>query len=136
MLIVIAYVFNFSGIFVIGGALIDESQDDRFIRKRPSAKAREIFVLKWLMVGFLLTIMYKSVLRSNMIHIKYEKGIDSVEDVLNTTDKKVLYMSSSPARKLLAKDPREKMKELNKRVDTYEPEQKSTKPTPSWVSEG
>ena len=106
-------IVNFSGLLVIGGALIDESQDERCIRKRPSVKTREIFVLKWLMVGFLLTIMYKSVLRSNMIHIKYEEGIDSVEDVLNKTDKKVLYSSSSPARKLLAKDPREKMKELN-----------------------
>ena len=75
--------------------------------------------------------MYKSVLRSNMIHIKYEKGIDSVEDVLKT-DKKVLYASTSPARKLLATDPRENMRELYKRTGTYE---KGIK-TPLWVSDG
>ena len=121
------------GILVIGGALIDESQDEKCIRKSPCSKAREIFVLKWLVVGFLLTTMYKSVLRSNMIHIKYERGIDSVEDVLKT-DKKVLFTCGSPGARLVSIDRREKMKKFHKRVECYHKNYRTS--TPPWVAEG
>ena len=115
--------------------MIDESQDEKCIRKSPCSKAREIFVLKWLVVGFLLTTMYKSVLRSNMIHIKYERGIDSVEDVLKT-DKKVLFGCHSPGAKLLSMDRREKMIEFNKRVDCYHKNHRTRTGHPLWVAEG
>ena len=85
-----------------------------------------------MVVGFLLTTMYKSVLRSNMIHIKYERGIDSVADVLKT-DKKVLFARGSPAAKLLTLDPREERRELYKRVEFYN---KTGTSTPEWVAKG
>ena len=113
--------------------MIDESQDEKCIRKSPCSKARDIFVLKWLVVGFLLTTMYKSVLRSNMIHIKYERGIDSVEDVLKT-DKKVLFTCGSPGAKLVSIDRREKMKKFHKRVECYPKNYRTS--TPPWVAEG
>ena len=116
--------------------MIDESQDEKCIRKSPCSKAREIFVLKWLVVGFLLTTMYKSVLRSNMIHIKYERGIDSVEDVLKT-DKKVLFACGSPGAKLVSIDRREKMIEFHKRVDCYHKIYRGTSTgAPQWVADG
>ena len=67
-----------------------------------------------------------------MIHIKYERGIDSVGDVLKT-DKKVLFVRNSPAAKLLTLDPREERRELYKRVEFYN---KTGTSTPEWVAKG
>ena len=53
-----------------------------FINERKCSKARLLLVCVWLLAGFLLTISYKSVLRSMMMTVEYEKTIDNLEDMI------------------------------------------------------
>ena len=72
----------FLGLIITLGALIDESVRGNL--KQHCAKARNALILKWLMVGFLLSISYKSVLLAMLVSPAYEKPIDTVQDLLNT----------------------------------------------------
>ena len=114
------------------GAAIEENQEDHYISKKSGAKAREVLVIIWILVGFLLTISYKSVLRSNLIHVQYEKPIDSVEEFLKT-DKQIYIEGASSMVNMLAGDRRKKMIELKKRTKHYNLEGGYP---PSWVLEG
>ena len=120
------------GILVIVGAVVEECQNVKIIHMRPCAKAREVLVLKWLIVGFILTISYKSVLLGNMIKIKYEKGIDSVDDVLHS-NKKVAIHSNTPLTKMLDVDTREEIHQLRKRFAYFVSEKGIN---PQWVTKG
>ena len=82
------------------------------------------------MIGFLLTISYKSVLLSKLINIEYEKGLDSIDDVLRS-NKPVVTDGTSAITNLVKSDPREKMKEIGERLKPY----KSVAP-PMWVIKG
>ena len=75
---------------------------------------------------------YKSVLRSSMVHIYYEKGTDSVEDILKS-DRELFVYGNSSIRKFLDGDKRNKMIELNKRSKFYQEENGKI---PIWVSDG
>ena len=66
------------------GPIIDESLDQKFVHITTSAKARQILLVKWIVLGFCLTACYKSVLLSNMVNIGFEKTIDTVEDALDS----------------------------------------------------
>ena len=114
------------------GAAIDENQEDHYISKKSGAKARVVLVLIWIVSGFLLSISYKSVLRSNLIHIQYENPIDSVEDLLKT-DLKVFVGATGAMAKLMAGDRRQKMIEMNRRVKHYTVENGVR---PPWISKG
>ena len=52
---------------------MDEAIPDQYITKRSCAAARKLLVSQWILVGFLLTLSYKSVLRANMMSTEYEK---------------------------------------------------------------
>ena len=122
------------------GAAIEENQEDHYISKKSGAKAREVLVMIWLLAGFLLTISYKSVLRSNLIYVQYEKPIDSVEEFLKT-DKQIYLDGTSALVNMMAGDRRQKMIEMNKRIKHYKAEggsenQNSEKLVPSWISKG
>ena len=114
------------------GAVIEENQEDHYISKKSGPKAREVLVIIWILVGFLLTISYKSVLRSNLIHIQYEKPIDSVEEFLKT-DKPIYLDGTSSLVNMMAGDRRPKMIELKKRTKHYKSEGGQQ---PLWVSKG
>ena len=114
------------------GAVIDEAQKDPDIRRRPCAKARDILVLKWVLAGFLLTISYKAVLLSNILHIEYENGLDTVDDVLSS-EMPVIADGASAIITLLKTDPRQKYQEIAKKVKTYVAEKGWA---PTWVAEG
>ena len=114
------------------GAAIEENQEDHYISKKSCAKAREVLVLIWIISGFLLSISYKSVLRSNMIHIQYEKPIDSVEDLIQT-NLQVFVDGSTTKANLMTGDTRKRIIEMNKRVKYYGLEDGTW---PSWVTKG
>ena len=122
----------FSGIFITIGLIIEEDILDRYFRKQPSAMARELLVLKWTMTGFLLTICYKEILLTTIIHIEYEKGLDSIEDVIRS-NKPVTFDGNSGIASLLKTDPREQVKEIGRRQKPYVSEKGLA---PLWVSEG
>ena len=122
----------FSDVFFSIGAIIEEAQNNEYFQKQPCAKARELVVLKWAMIGFLLTISYKSVLLSKLINIEYEKGLDSVDDVLSS-NKPVVLDGASAEINLMKSDPREKMREIGKRIKPYKLEKGTP---PKWVIKG
>ena len=74
--------------------------------------------MKWLILGFCLTASYKSVLLSNMVNIGYEKGIDSVEDVLQS-GKPFLVPQNSPVPSMIYKSPRKNVRKLEKQFKFY-----------------
>ena len=123
----------FSGILITIGAVIDETQDHaNIIRMRPCAKAREILVLKWVVAGFILTLSYKAVLLSNLMHIEYEKPFDTVDDILSSP-KPVMIDGTSAGISLLKTDPRRKVKEIAKKVTPFKAEKGWP---PPWVPQG
>ena len=75
-------ILSFLVFFMSIGPIIDESLDNKFVHITTSAKARQVLLVKWIVLGFCLTACYKSVLLSEMVNIGYEKTIDSVEDAL------------------------------------------------------
>ena len=114
------------------GCIIEEAQSNEYFQKQPCAKAREFVVLKWAIIGFLLTISYKSVLLSQLINIEYEESLDSVDDVLRS-NKLVPLDEGSAHLNLIKSDPREKVKEIINRIKPYKPEKGAT---PMWVIKG
>ena len=126
------FIFLLTDIAVSIGGITEENQKHQYISNKSHAKARQVLLLIWLVFGFLLTMSYKSVLRSSMIHIYYEKGIDSVEEFLKSDMQVALYGNSSIP-KFLAGDKRPKMIEMNKRVIYYNEENGVA---PIWVSDG
>ena len=117
-----------TGIEISIGAVIDEAIADKYIQKRPCTKAREMLVLMWLISGFILTISYKSVLRSNLIHIEYENPIDSIEDALNS--QKQIF---APRDLVFTRDQHTRVKELAKMIIRFDLIHGQP---PSWVVEG
>ena len=66
------------------GAIIDEAlgahYDKNFALQKSNSKARTWIVFKWMIVGFFLTVSYKSVLRAMMMKISYENTIDDIDE--------------------------------------------------------
>ena len=85
-----------SGTVISIGFVVDEGVPDRFIysNKKPYSKARTPLVAAWLLLGYLITMSYKSVLLASLVSIQYEKPIETLEDML-VTDKKILVMPNT-----------------------------------------
>ena len=122
----------FSDVSFSLGAIIEEAQEKRYFKKQPCAKARDVVVLKWAMIGFLLTISYKSVLLSKLLNIEYEKGFDSIDDVLRSK-KPVVLEEGTGLMNLMKHDPREKVKDISKIMKPFTLEKGAA---PTWVTKG
>ena len=122
----------FSDVSFSLGAIIEEAQEKRYFKKQPCAKARDVVVLKWAMIGFLLTISYKSVLLSKLLNIEYEKGFDSIDDVLRSKKPVVLDVATGMVN-LMKSDPRENVKEIGKMIKPFKSEKGAP---PTWVIRG
>ena len=96
---------------------MDEAILDQYVYKTPCAKARKIIVWLWILLGFLLTISYKSVLLANMTSVEYEKGIDSIEDMLNSAKPLMVIRSIKP---LFDTDLRSQVNELSKKIQYFD----------------
>ena len=77
-----------------------------------------MLVLKWTVLGFLLTISYKSVLRSMMMKVEYEDTIDTVDDLLES-DRKLFVTEDTAQKYLFLGDPRVKVRKLANRTLYY-----------------
>ena len=106
------------GLLISIGALIDESQNHNHVNNRACAKSRQLLVLTWLVVGFFLSMSYKSVLLANMVSNEYAGTIDTIEDVLYSgLPFYVTGNSGGPV--LLNGDPRDSVKQLVKKQVRY-----------------
>ena len=110
------------GILFAIGAIIEESQGNHdknnYISERKCSRARSLLVLKWSLLGFLLTISYKSVLRAMMMKVEYENTIDTIDDML-LSERKLFVAGDTQLRYLVEGDPRMKVKQLVKQVEYY-----------------
>ena len=116
------FVSGFSGAMFCIGAIIDEANGHQhkmnYVTQNTNSGARMILVFAWMMVGFLMTISYKSVLRAMMMTTEYDKTIDTIDDMLKS--ELPLWMANDTSLILmLERDPREKVKELRKLVNGY-----------------
>ena len=99
--------------------------------ERVCSRGRSLLVLKWMVLGFLLTISYKSVLRSMMMTVEYENAIETADDVLQS-DRKFMAARDSSQKFLLESDPRLDGKKLASKVEYYTLGQR----VPEWLIEG
>ena len=115
--------------------MVDEAQGNQdansYVSERNCSKARLFLVLKWTMVGFLLTISYKSVLRAMLMKVEYEKTIDTLDDMIES-GMKLMVPVYTLLPHLLKSDPRQKVQEMGKIVQVF----KHGNKVPEWIDEG
>ena len=125
---------DFLGFLFAIGAIIEEAQgnhdQNNYISERKCSRARSLLVLKWTVLGFLLTISYKSVLRAMMMKVDYEDTIDTIDDML-LSGRKLLVAGDTGLKFLIKGDPRMKVKQLAKQVEFLN---RGTE-APDWVYE-
>ena len=92
---------------------MDEDHDYAF--KDSNSYARSLIVLKWMVLGFLLTTSYRSVLLAMMTNTSYENTIDTIEDMLES-ERTFWVPNDTAIPALLASDPRIIVKELSKQT--------------------
>ena len=106
---------QFSAVLFSIGAIIDEAQGNQYsanyLSNNRCSKARQLLVLKWTLIGFLLAISYKSVLRALLMKGEYENIIDTLDDVLES-GRTLEVPEDTPLRFMLETDPRDKVKRL------------------------
>ena len=71
-----------------------------------------------MIVGFFLTMSYKSVLRGMMMKVYHEKTIDTIDDML-ASERILMIQSDLGIPGLMARDPRIKVNELAARAQHY-----------------
>ena len=101
---------------------------------RPGYGTRQAIILKWIFVGSLLTLAYKSMLLSSLIPIRYETTIDTLED-MDDSGLPILIMKNTAVHKLIASDPRDAMKQVYKRSILYPVSPTEPRGVPGWVME-
>ena len=77
-----------------------------------------MLVLKWTILGFFLTISYKSVLRAILMKTEYDDTIDTIDDMLRS-DRQFVVAGDTGLRQMVETDPRTKVKALAKEVEFY-----------------
>ena len=70
-----------------------------------------MLILKWIFLGNVITMAYKSTLLSSLIQIRYEPPIVTLSD-LEKSGLPLLIPDGSPVVEALAIDPRESMKNI------------------------
>ena len=73
-----------------------------------------MLVLHWIIVGFILSVSYRAVLRGMYMKIDYEKPIDTVDDLLES-EMKLLVARDSPLKDFMKANPKQNIKNLYKK---------------------
>ena len=107
---------TYSGISFSIGAILDEDHD--YVFQHSTSYARSLIVSKWIVIGFLLTASYKSMLLAMMTTLSHEKTIDTIDDVLKS-ERKLWVPSDTNILMQLKTDPRRRYKELGERATPY-----------------
>ena len=125
----------FLGILFTIGAVLDEANgnhdENNYIAERNGSKARTFLVFKWTLLGFFLTISYKSVLRASMMKTQYDDTIDTIDDMI-ASKRALLVAGDTRLRQLVETDPRPKVQALWEKTKYYE----YGPPMPEWVIKG
>ena len=86
--------------------------------QREGFKIRKILILKWLFLGNVITMAYKSTLLSSLITERYERPIDTIID-LERSGLPILLPSNTPLPTMFATDPRRIMQKIYNNSITY-----------------
>ena len=86
--------------------------------QREGFHVRKLLILKWIFLGNVITLAYKSTLLSSLIKIRYESTIDTLCD-LDKSALPALIPAGTPATQAFATDPREIMKSIFNRSIIY-----------------
>ena len=89
-------------------------------------------ILKWIILGSLLTMAYKSTLLSSLIPVRYEAAIDTLED-MEQSGRPLLIMRSTTLHKLIVNDPREAMMRAYERSILFQYSSMEKWGVPGWV---
>ena len=112
----------FLGVLFSIGAVIDEAQGqhdkNNYISARKCSRARSFLVLKWTILGFFLTISYKSVFRAILMKIEYDDTIDTIDDMVQS-NRQFMVAGDSNLRWMLETDTRKTVKVLAEKVTYY-----------------
>ena len=99
--------------------MIDESLPSSwFLQRRGFKRSRAILLFTWLFFGNVLSLGYKSTLLSTLIAIRYEKTIETVQDLDNSGLPYLVPAKTAP-HVLVMTDPRPAVKRIAKRVELY-----------------
>ena len=90
-----------------------ENIGDTYIHRKDKSRARRVLLLIWIVVSFIISVCYISVLLTKLVSIDYERPIDTVQDLLNTN--KPIYAHPSIVW-LLKFDPRERVRQLANKI--------------------
>ena len=97
---------------------MDEAVPGKFVNNtndNPCSKARSFLVMEWMLLGFLLTLSYKSVLLASLVSVQSEKPIETLEDMLHT-DRQILMQGLTTTEILVKTDPRPGIQQLAKKI--------------------
>ena len=82
------------------------------------AKSKKLLLIQWIVLAFLISAAYRSVLLAIIVTPAYEETIDNLDDLL-LTDKQILVPSGTKTSKLLRKDPKADIRTLHEKVKFY-----------------
>ena len=129
---------NLSGILFAIGAVVDEAQGNHdknnYLANMKGSIARSIIVFNWILIGVILAMSYKAVLRAILMKPTYEKPIDTIDDMI-ASGLKLLAPQDTPLWPAVTYDPREKVQDMlkvTKVIEWYE----MGNGNPAWVDKG
>ena len=96
--------------------MIDESLPHRWFHRTGFKHSRMFLLFIWLFLGNVLSMAYKSTLLSTLIPIRYEKTLDTIED-LDKSGLGLLIAGGTVLQWLAASDPRPSMRRINDRSE-------------------
>ena len=98
-----------------------QGQHDRnnYLNGIKLARSRSLLVLKWTVLGFVLTIGYKSVLRANMMKTEYDDTIDTIDDMLKSDKHLMLPTDVLIVQELVRTDPRKQVQTLAENAEYF-----------------
>ena len=97
--------------------MIPKKRLDSWIN-RPGFGIRKLVILKWIVLGNILTLGYKTTLLSSLIRIQYGDTIDNISD-LDKSGLSLLLAKSTATVDYIERDPRQMMARISQRKILY-----------------
>ena len=98
--------------------LIPKKRLNKWI-ERKGFKTRKILILKWIFLGNVIVIAYKSTLLSNIVTIRYNKPIHTLAD-LDSSGLPLLIVKNSTILRAVQSDPRPIMNQIYHKSIVFE----------------
>ena len=86
--------------------------------EREGFQTRKVLIIKWLFLGNIITMAFKSTLLSSLLQIRYEETIETINDMANS-GLPILLPNNTAPRQMFLSDPRQIMKKISKNSIAY-----------------